>query len=74
MLLYDEKDERAKTGGLDPNPHKGDCLLCSEKLNYPIIYWMGDPPIYFHAECCRSICIRLLRDVWEWECKSGDAK
>jgi len=28
--------------------------------------------IYLHPRCARSLCIRLLRDVWEWECRVGD--
>ncbi len=51
------------------------CFYCDKPVHDPAIEWMGGPSqksdrtwIYLHPVCVVEFCLRLLRDVHEWEC------
>src|SRR3989338_3850979 len=49
------------------------CFFCGHRLAYPVIGWMGHgSDLVMHHHCALSLCIRLIRDVHEVECKIGD--
>lgn len=51
------------------------CFYCGNKLTYPVIGWMGmGSDLVLHHQCALSLCIRLIRDVHEAECKVGGFK
>jgi hypothetical protein len=52
---------------LDPE----ECFYCGKFVRYPYIKWLGHSPaggIVMHPECTQDLCIRLNRDLWEWQC------
>ncbi len=51
------------------------CFYCGHRLAYPIIGWMGrSTDIVLHHHCALALCVRLIRDVHEVECKIGDLR
>jgi hypothetical protein len=50
------------------------CFYCGDPVYYPNIQWHGSrlgegSDMFLHPICARTLSIRLLRDVWEAECK-----
>jgi hypothetical protein len=59
------------------------CFYCQEardeKGRTPVIMWMGGPSkvngtttIYLHHDCAMDLCLRILRDVHESQCRGYD--
>jgi hypothetical protein len=51
---------------------KPDCFYCHETLSaLPVIEWLGAAgEIFLHPDCATNLCIRLLRDVHEYQCQA----
>jgi len=47
------------------------CFYCNEDLvvGAPYIEWHGETDIQLHPGCAVEFCIRLMRDVHEYECR-----
>jgi hypothetical protein len=49
------------------------CFYCADRVDGLHIYWRGCDPegeapiIVLHPQCARALCVRMMRDVWEWE-------
>ena len=54
-------------------PFRGQpCYYCADILTDPFVLWMGiGEAIAMHPGCVVELSIRLLRDVWEVECRSN---
>ncbi len=53
------------------------CYHCGQEVRDPAIEWLGTSDwdqhaakIYLHPVCAVEFCLRVLRDVHEWECKT----
>jgi len=48
------------------------CFYCDQPTSDPAITWHGATgAIWFHPACAVELCIRLNRDVLEWECRAN---
>jgi hypothetical protein len=48
------------------------CFYCYEPLTDPSVMWRGQSgEIFLHPACVMELMLRLLRDVYETELKSG---
>ena len=57
-------------GALQPGQK---CFLCWDEITVIAVMWMGhESDLWLHPKCCQSLMLRLSRDCWEIECKSGD--
>lgn len=67
-IYYSLKDEGIKTGGACQVHESKKCFYCGRVVDYPRIMWGGATgDLFGHPVCVRKLCLRLLRDVWEWE-------
>ena len=48
------------------------CFFCSAPLTAPFVAWRGAAPdmLALHPGCVLDLTMRLMRDVWELECKT----
>ncbi len=45
------------------------CFYCYKPIDGPLVSWLGDSAeILLHPQCAIDLCIRLMRDVHEWQC------
>lgn len=71
MLLINDGDIREQMLKVDAGKP---CFYCGKPLAAPIVQWMGcgtNRPLLLHPDCCVELTIRLLRDVHEGECLTG---
>jgi hypothetical protein len=48
------------------------CFLCGEATDDPSVLWSGfSADIFLHAECAVEMTLRLMRDVHEFEHRTG---
>lgn len=67
MVYYPDTDINAPRPAL-PVP----CFFCHENIGVtPYIGWLGTEEVWLHPECTVELCLRLLRDVHEIECRTG---
>ena len=69
-FIKSEAEEIAKRGKV-ANDLPYSCYYCHKPLTHPRIEWVSKTNLYLHPVCARDLCIRLLRDVWEYECKQA---
>jgi hypothetical protein len=67
--IYDGKMEIWE--GFKGEDLKGDCYYCGKAINAPLIWWRGDPDLFFHPECVIQFIIRLMCDVHEIQSKTN---
>ena len=49
------------------------CFVCCEPVDDPSIMWSGfSADIFFHPACALELAIRLMRDIHEYEHRTGD--
>ena len=49
------------------------CYYCAAHLGSPFVMWMGaGEPLALHPRCVVELSIRLLRDVHQVECETGN--
>jgi hypothetical protein len=62
-MLYHHQDEW-------PEACSFVCFYCHHPITEkPFINWIGDSTIYLHPPCVLELCLRLLKDVHEFECR-----
>jgi hypothetical protein len=48
------------------------CFYCYAEIKVVAVMWRAaDWDLWLHPKCCQRLMLRLSRDCWEIECKSG---
>jgi hypothetical protein len=74
MTLVLVGQAREKLGGTPVNEF---CYYCYSKIapeQEDIIHWLGEGgrELFLHPPCATDLCLRILRDVHEHQCVSGE--
>jgi hypothetical protein len=49
-----------------------DCFYCARPTSDPAIVWSGaEADVFLHPACAADLMIRLNRDLWEWQRRTG---
>lgn len=71
-ILYREPRKNENESMFIPKELKHrECWYCYNSFSWPMIIWVGNEyNAWLHPGCALALCMRLIRDVHEIECKA----
>jgi len=70
MSIQVRSEGREESWVLQPGQ---ECFYCCKEITVVAIFWMGNgSDLWLHPECCQRLMLRLGRDCWELETRTGN--